>query len=98
MQDTEAMENTAPAGDPAQDAGAIVAAFDLNDREELRVRVSLYKGVAMVDTRRWYSAKDGMRPGKGLTVPAWHLPRLIEALQQAQALFEPAPAPGPAGE
>jgi hypothetical protein len=64
----------------------VVSEFFCNRRGET-VRVSLreYEGVAIVDARRFYTAKDGvLRPrSKGLAIAIRRLPELAAAITKA---------------
>ena len=48
----------------------IIAEWQKNSRERLRVRLDSFKGQSVFDCRAWYEGKDGdMKPGRGgLTV------------------------------
>ncbi len=58
-----------------------------NNREDVRVRLDLFKDKVIVDCRTWWRDAEGeLRPGKGgLTLAVRHLPALTEALQVALA-------------
>ena len=73
-----------------------------NNREDVRVRLDLFKGRVIVDCRTWWRDEAGeLRPGRGgLTLSVRHLPALAEALDMALAhatalglLSEPAASP-----
>ena len=53
-----------------------------NNREDVRVRLDLFKGRVIVDCRTWWRDEAGeLRPGRGgLTLSVRHLPALAEAL------------------
>lgn len=56
-----------------------------NAREEIRVSVDDYRGIALANIRTWYLDGDELRPGKqGLAVRLELLPELIEALREVQ--------------
>jgi Transcriptional Coactivator p15 (PC4) len=65
--------------------GIIVAEWMINKRESVRVSVEQYKGVDLVNIRKWFKAEDGsLRPGKaGIALNVKHLPRLTEAMTMA---------------
>ena len=65
----------------------IVASWPKNGREILMVKLTTYKGQAILDCRAWYPGSDGsMKPGRGgLTVSIRHLPALAEATAKALA-------------
>jgi hypothetical protein len=58
-----------------------------NNREDVRVRLDLYKNKVIVDCRTWWRDEAGeLRPGRGgLTLSVRHLPALAEALDTALA-------------
>jgi hypothetical protein len=58
-----------------------------NSREDVRVRLDLFKDKVIVDCRTWWRDQAGeLRPGRGgLTLAVRHLPALAEALQAALA-------------
>ena len=53
-----------------------------NNREDVRVRLDLFKDKVIVDCRTWWRDEAGeLRPGRGgLTLSVRHLPALAEAL------------------
>jgi hypothetical protein len=56
-----------------------------NAREEIRVSVDDYRGIALANIRTWYRDGDEFRPGKqGLALRLELLPELIEALREVQ--------------
>ena len=63
----------------------IIAEWQKNRREILRVRLDEFKGQSVIDCRAWYADKEGnMRPGRGgLTISVRHLPQLAKALSDA---------------
>ena len=63
----------------------IIAEWQKNSRETLRVRLDSYQGQAVVCARSWYQASDGtFKPGRGrLTVSLRHLPTLASAFAKA---------------
>ena len=63
----------------------IVAEWQKNSREVMRVRIDKYQGQHVIDLRAWYGDKAGnLRPGRGgLTVSVRHLPQLAKALSDA---------------
>lgn len=63
----------------------VVAEWDRNSREVVRVALDLYNGRHTINARIWFHGDDGLRPGKsGLTLSVKHLPALAEALLQAE--------------
>jgi hypothetical protein len=67
---------------------ATIAEWTINNRRE-RVRVSIeqFKGVDLINIRKWYESGDGsLRPGKvGIALHVKHLPQLTEAMTKALA-------------
>jgi hypothetical protein len=63
----------------------IIAEWPINKRESVRVSVEQYKGVDLVNIRKWFKAEDGsLRPGKaGIALNVKHLPQLTEAMTKA---------------
>jgi len=63
----------------------VVAEWQKNSRETLRVRLDEYQGQAVICCRAWYTSADGpLKAGRGgLTVSLRHLPALASALAQA---------------
>ena len=63
----------------------IIAEWQKNSRETLRVRLDSYQGQAVICARSWYQASDGtLKPGRGgLTVSIRHLPALASAFAKA---------------
>ena len=63
----------------------IIAEWQKNSRETLRVRLDSYQGQAVICARSWYQASDGtLKPGRGgLTVSIRHLPALASAFVKA---------------
>lgn len=64
----------------------VIATLPRNDREEVRIALSVFKGKTRCDIRVWYSAGDEYRPGKqGISIPLDQVQALREALQRAQS-------------
>jgi Transcriptional Coactivator p15 (PC4) len=63
----------------------IIAQWELNSRESLRVELHEFKGVQIVGIRKWFPAASGaMAPGKdGINLNLKHLPRLAAAVNDA---------------
>lgn len=63
-----------------------VGGFAKNDREDVRVTFSKYKGHDLLGVRVWYrNSEDELRPSKaGVTVRVDLLPDLLALLQQAK--------------
>lgn len=70
----------------------IIAQFDRNDREVIRVSLDQYNGRHTIDMRSWWRDSAGeFKPGRsGLTLSIKHIHSLADglasALQRAQAL------------
>ena len=64
----------------------IVGSFPKNNREEVRVTLSKFKGYDLVGVRQWFrNENDEPRPSKsGVTVRVDLLPELLELIQKAQ--------------
>ena len=65
----------------------MIAEWQINAREILRVRLDVYKGRNIIDIRRWFSTGGGEhQPGRaGLTIDVRHLPALAQPVQRALA-------------
>lgn len=69
--------------------GEVVASFEKNSMEEVRISLTTYKGKNLIDLRVYYQPEDGeeMRPTKkGITISPEKFPELkkaIEALEKA---------------
>jgi hypothetical protein len=68
--------------------GTIVAEWQLNRHERMRVALAEFHQVSVIDIRKWFEAEDGsVRPSKrGITVATRHLPLLAEATTKALAV------------
>jgi hypothetical protein len=65
-------------------AATLIAEWQKNARETLRVRLDEYQGRAIVDLRVWYDDGGTLKPGRaGLTLAVRHLPEMAEALGKA---------------
>jgi hypothetical protein len=64
---------------------AIIAEWELNGRESLRVELHEFKGTQIIGIRKWFSGSNGsMAPGKdGINLSLKHLPRLAAAVNDA---------------
>jgi hypothetical protein len=64
----------------------IIAEWDRNSREIIRVALDLYNGRHTINARVWYRDGDDVKPSKsGLTLSVTHLPALAEAIGRALA-------------
>jgi hypothetical protein len=63
----------------------MMIAIQKNAREEIRVSVDDYRGIALANVRVWYLHGDEYRPGKqGIAIRLELVPQLIEALREVQ--------------
>lgn len=63
----------------------IVGSIPKNQREEIRVTLSNFKGHDLVGARVWFKAGEDYRPSsKGITVNVRILPELIGLLEDAE--------------
>jgi hypothetical protein len=65
----------------------IIAEWQVNRRERVRVSIERFDGTWLINIRRWFEADDGsIRPGKrGIALGVKHLPQLAEAIGDALA-------------
>lgn len=67
------------------DDGQLIAEFDKNQREKVRVRLTTYGGHDLIDIRAFWEDKAGdLQPGKGLAIRRELIPELRKALQAAE--------------
>lgn len=53
----------------------VIATLPRNDREEVRIGISEFKGKKRLDIRVWYRANNEFKPGKqGVNLPLEQLP------------------------
>jgi hypothetical protein len=76
---------------------AIMDEWRLDDDRLLVIALIHYEGRWRVDARVWIRSEDGsFKPGRGLSLGVWHLPRLAAAIEKsyrgaiARFLVEPA--------
>lgn len=64
----------------------IIAEWDRNGREVVRVALDSYQGRTTINARVWFHDGDGsLKPTKtGITLAVKHLPALAEALANAE--------------
>jgi hypothetical protein len=64
----------------------VVGSFPKNNREEVRVSLSKFKGYDLLGVRQWYrNENDDPRPSKsGITIRVDLLPELLELIQKAK--------------
>lgn len=75
-QDAEQGDGASETADP----GELVAEFAKNGREQLRVRLTKFKGLSLVDIRAFYRVGDEWKPGKGLSIRRGKIGKLKAAL------------------
>ncbi len=70
------------------DEEIIVGSFPKNNREDVRVSLSKYKGYDLLGVRVWYrSEHDDPKPSKsGITIRVEMLPDLLALMQQAREI------------
>jgi hypothetical protein len=63
----------------------IIAEWKVNRHEHIRVSIEQFKGVDLINVRKWFEAEDGsLRPGKaGIALNVKHLPQLADAMVKA---------------
>jgi Transcriptional Coactivator p15 (PC4) len=63
----------------------IIAEWNRNDREVVRISLDQFNGRDTIDIRSWWRDSDGdLKPGRGgLTLAVKHLPALAEGLADA---------------
>jgi hypothetical protein len=65
--------------------GEIIAEFEKNSREKVRVSLTEFHGLDLLDVRSYYQGTDGdWKPGKGLAVRRALITPLRKALQAAE--------------
>jgi hypothetical protein len=70
---------------PKPEFPIIVAEWDRNSREVVRVALDHYNGRHTINARVWYHDGDGaLKPGRtGITLAVKHLPALADAVAKA---------------
>lgn len=65
----------------------IIAEWQLNRREHLRISIEQFNRIWLINIRKWFDADDGaLRPGKhGIALGVKHLPQLADAITKALA-------------
>ena len=65
----------------------IIAEIPLHKRERVLVSLKQFKGVDLIDVRKWYldNEDDSLRPSKGIALNVKHLPQLEAAITKALA-------------
>ncbi len=64
---------------------SVIAEWELNKRESLRVELHEFKGTKIIGIRKWFPGSTGdLIPGKdGINLSIKHLPRLAAAVNDA---------------
>ena len=66
----------------------ILATFPKNRIEEVRVCLTEYQGMFLIDTRIYYKDSEGYKPSKkGISLRYSKLPELLRALEKAQGVL-----------
>ena len=65
----------------------VIAEWQINRRDRVRVSIEQFKGIDLINIRKWFEAEDGsLRPGKdGIALNVKHLPQLADAIVKALA-------------
>lgn len=66
------------------DEGSVIAEFEKNSREVVRVSLTEYKGQELLDVRAYYQSAGEWKPGKGLALRRSLVTPLRKALQAAE--------------
>lgn len=64
--------------------GMVIAEFEKNSREVVRVSLTQYNGIDLLDVRAFYQSAGEWKPGKGLAVRRDLVTPLRKALQAAE--------------
>jgi hypothetical protein len=64
---------------------ATIAAFAKNRREQIRITLSRFEEIDLIDIRSFAGDEYDIATRKGISLRIALLPRLIEGLQQAEA-------------
>ena len=64
--------------------GTVVSEFSKNSREIVRVSLTEYNGVELLDVRAFYQSAGELKPGKGIAVRRELITPLRKALQAAE--------------
>jgi hypothetical protein len=68
----------------AQPKDTVVGEWRATKREVLRVMLRNFKGLKLIDIRRWYRDAEGkLCPGKGISCRPWDIEPLRKALRKA---------------
>lgn len=69
----------------------LIASFPKNKFEEVRVRLTEYKGYDLLDMRVYASVREGedkVATGKGLAINVSHFPELKKAILEAETVLK----------
>ncbi len=69
---------------PSEAENLIIAEFEKNSRETVRISLTEYRGQQLLDVRAFYPSGGEMKPGKGLTIRRDLVTTLRKALQAAE--------------
>ncbi len=73
----------------------VVAEWERNAREVVRVALDCYRGAYTIDVRVWYFSGRDLKPGKtGITLSVKHVTGLADALVKADSLAREMRLPG----
>ena len=76
----------------AQAKDIVVDKWRANKRELLQVKIRNFKGLTLIDIRRWYRDAQGeLCPGKGISCQLGDLKRLRKALRKTDRLINGRP-------
>ncbi len=62
----------------------VIAEFPKNKKETIRVSLTEYQGVKLLEIRSYYPTEDGMKPGKGICLNRSLTGTLRKAVQAAE--------------
>ena len=72
--------------DPKLDLPVVIAEWDRNAREVVRVTLDYFKEHYTINVRIWYHSGRELRPSRsGITLAVKHLPAMAEAIHAALA-------------
>ena len=82
---------TTPPAEPV-----VCAEFLKNTREVVRVSLTEYNGIALLDVRAYYRDGETMKPGKGIAIRRDQLGHLKKAIAAAEKAVKESEAAAPA--
>ena len=71
--------------------GEVIASFEKNSMEEVRISLTTYKGKNLIDLRVYYQPEDGeeKRPTKkGITISPEKFPELKKAIEAVEKALQ----------